>query len=87
MTRPAYIDVLLEIPARELATAADPTRELWERMRTKADQDCRDAGATLRTDSTPEVIVKEGHSSFLGDVTLVASRWAVDVPEHVAAAL
>lgn len=87
MSRDAYIDVLLEVPVAQLARVADPARELWEQMRTKADQDCRAAGATLRTDVAPEVIVKQGHSSFVGDVTLVASRWSVVVPESVARAL
>ena len=87
MTKAAYIDVLLEIPTAQLNASADPTRELWERMRSKADQDCHDAGARLRTDREPEVIVKQAHTALIGDVTLVASRWAVDVPESVARAL
>jgi hypothetical protein len=87
MTQRAYIDVLLEIPAAQLARSADPTRELWDMMRTKADQDCRQSGAMLRTDSEPEVIVRQAHTALMGDVTLVASRWAVDVPDRVARTL
>jgi hypothetical protein len=87
MSRHAFIDVLLEVPVAELNRHPDPTRALWDMMRTKADQDCREAGATLRTDSTPEVIVRQAHTALIGDITLVASRWAVDVPDRVARAL
>lgn len=87
MTQRAYIDVLLEIPAKQLATEPDPSRAILEMLRVKADQECRTAGATLRTDSTPEIVVKEGHSSFIGDVTLVASRWAIDAPDTLARTL
>ena len=87
MSHRAYIDVLLEVPVAELAKCDDPTRTLWEAMRTKADMDCRDQGAKLRTDTTPQVIVRQAHTALIGDVTLVASRWAVDVPDHVARAL
>ena len=83
----AYIDVMLEVPVRELAAMPDPTREMYERMRTKADAMCAEAGARLRTDSAPEVVVKQGHSALIGDVTLVASRWAVDAPEALARTL
>ena len=83
----AFIDVLLEVPVAQLAKSPDPTRELWETMRTKADAQCAEAGARLRTDVTPEVIVKQAHSALIGDVTLVASRWAVEVPEAVARTL
>ena len=87
MTQRAYIDVTLEIHVADLAAQPDPTRYLWEVMRTKADDECAKAGAHLRTDSTPEVIVKQAHSALIGDVTLVASRWAVDVPDSLARAL
>lgn len=87
MTQRAYIDVLLEIPAAQLATEADPTRAIFEMLRTKAEAECHQAGATLRTDSAPEVTVKQAHSALIGDVTLVASRWAIDAPDSLARTL
>jgi hypothetical protein len=86
--RDAFVDVLLEVPTADLATQADPTRYLFERMRDSADALCAGQGARLRTDRTPEVVIREGRHPLLGlDMTLVASRWAVVTPERVAAAL
>lgn len=82
-----FIDVLLEIPVSDLHAQDDPTRYLWERMRARADEECEKAGAQLRTDRAPEVVVKEGRHPLLQvDMTLVASRWAVVAPDSVAAA-
>ncbi len=82
--RDAFVDVLLEVPAAELARLDDPTRFLWERMREKADALCAESGARLRTDRAPEVRVQEGRHPLLGlDMTLVASRWAVVAPDSV----
>lgn len=81
--RDAFIDVLLEVPVRELAGLHDPTRALYERMREGADAKCAEVGARLRTDRAPEVVVREGRHPLIGDVTLVASRWAVVAPESV----
>ena len=81
--RDAFVDVLLEVPVRELAALHDPTRELYERMREGADAKCAESGARLRTDRAPEVRVQEARHPLLGDMTLVASRWAVVVPEDV----
>jgi hypothetical protein len=80
--RDAFIDVLVEVPAADLAREADPTRFLYDVMRHKADAECATAGATLRTDRAPEVVVREGRHPLLHvDMTLVASRWAVVVPD------
>jgi hypothetical protein len=35
--RDVFVDVLLEVPARELLMLDDPTRAVWERMRQAAD--------------------------------------------------
>jgi hypothetical protein len=86
--RDAFVDVLLEIPTADLGSQQDPTKYLFDRMRTKADETCDEQAARLRTDRTPEVVVRQGRHPLLGvDMTLVASRWAVVVPERVAAAL
>lgn len=86
--RDVFVDVLLEIPAADLAGQNDPTHYLYEQMRRKADQTCDENGARLRTDRTPEVVVRQGRHPLLGvDMVLVASRWAVIAPERVAAAL
>ena len=81
--RDAFVDVLLEVPVRELAKLQDPTAALYERMREGADAKCAEAGARLRTDRAPEVRVQEARHPLLGDMTLVASRWAVVAPEGV----
>lgn len=86
--RDVFVDVLLEIPASELAQQPDPTRYLWERMRERADQVCAEQGARLRTDREPEVIVRQGRHPLLGlDMFLCVTRWAVVAPERVAAAI
>ena len=81
-----FIDVTLEVPVAQLARLRDPTRELYESMRTKADALCRENGARLRTDRAPEVRVQEAHHPLLGDMTLIASRWAVVAPDGVVTA-
>ncbi len=80
--RDVFVDVLLEVPVRELAGLYDPTRALYERMRISADRLCAEKGARLRTDRAPEVHVREGRHPLMGDMTLVASRWAVVAPEN-----
>lgn len=86
--RDAFVDLLLEVTATELAQQDDPTRYLWERMRERADQVCGEQGARLRTDREPEVVVRQGKHPLLGfDMYLCATRWAVVAPEHVAAVL
>jgi hypothetical protein len=79
--RDVFVDVLLEVPARELLMLDDPARVVWERMREAADVKCAAAGARLRTDRAPEVLVQEARHLLGGDVTLVASRWAAVAPE------
>ena len=81
--RDCYIDVFLEVPVRELAGVYDPTQALYERMRRGAEEKCAEVGARLRTDRAPEVVVREGRHPLIGDVTLVASRWAVVAPDSV----
>ena len=82
--RDAYIDVLVEVPVRDLQNIADPSRHLYDLMVHKADEMCAESGARLRTDRAPEVHVRQGRHPLLGlDMTLVASRWAVIVPESV----
>jgi hypothetical protein len=81
--RDVFVDVLLEVPVRELAGLPDPSRELYERMRVSADRLCAEQGARLRTDRAPEVQVREGRHPLIGDMTLVASRWAAVAPESV----
>lgn len=86
--RDAFVDVLLELPTSDLAAQDDPTRYLYERMREGADALCAENGSELRTDRAPEVVIREGQHPLLGTpMTLIASRWAVLVPERVAAAL
>lgn len=84
--RDVFIDVLLEVPVADLAAQLDPTKYLYDQMRNAADAECAKAGARLRTDRAPEVVIREGRHPLLGlDVTLVASRWCVVAPERVAA--
>jgi len=77
------IDVLLEVPVKELARLHDPASAVMERMRDKADRMCDEAGARLRTDRAPEVTVSQAIHPLLGDMTLFASRWAVVAPEDL----
>lgn len=82
--RDMFIEVLLEVPAGDLARLDNPTQFLYERMRDQADKVCAENGARLRTDRAPEVRVQEGRHPLLGvDMTLVASRWAVVAPDGV----
>lgn len=79
--RDGFVEVLLEVPVAELRGLQDPTLELYERMRIAADAKCAEVGGWLRTDRSPEVMVQEARHPLIGDLTLVASRWAVVVPE------
>lgn len=81
--RDVFVDVLLEVPTRELASLPDPASEVLLRLRDKADRFCDENGARLRTDRAPEIIVKEAQHLLLGDMTLFASRWAAVAPETV----
>lgn len=82
--RDMFVDVLLEVPARDLAALDDPSRFLYERMRTRADELCAESGARLRTDRAPAFRVVEARHPLLGvDMTLVATRWAVVAPDSV----
>lgn len=78
--RDGFIEVLLEVPAAQLARLEDPTRDLYEAMRVAADEKCAEAGARLRTDRHPEVLVQQARHVLIGDMTLVASRWPVVFP-------
>jgi hypothetical protein len=80
--RDTFIDVLLEVPAKEMRHP-DAPQAVLERMRDSADRLCAEQGARLRTDRAPEILVKEGIHPLLGDMTLFASRWAVVAPETV----
>lgn len=86
--RDAFIDVLVEIPTADLAAESDPTAHLYRLMTNAADRECALVGAQLRTDRVPEVLVQQAQHPLLSvAMTLVASRWAVRVPDAVAAAL
>jgi hypothetical protein len=73
--RDVFVDVTLEVPAREMRHP-DAPQAVLERMRDSADRLCSERGARLRTDRAPEVIVKQAMHPLLGDMTLFASRWA-----------
>lgn len=73
-----FVEVLLEVPTRELAGLHDPTQELYEKMRVAAQQKCGEVGRRVDSGLGPvEVLVQEGQHPLIGNVTLVASRWAV----------
>lgn len=78
MVREKFVEVLLEIPTRELARLDDPTQEIYERMRLAAVEKTAEAGGRVDAGLGPvEVLVQEARHALLGDFTLVASRWAV----------
>lgn len=79
--RDVFVDVLLEVPSRELRQIDNPEQAVLERMRSSADRLCDERGARLRTDRAPEVIVKQAMHPLLGDMTLFATRWAALAPE------
>ena len=82
--RDAFLDVSLELNPDALAAQDDPSRYVLEAARAEADRKCADSGAQLRTDRAPEVLVQNGvHKLTRRDVVLVATRWAVRVPESV----
>lgn len=55
--------------------------DIVERCRVKADQEARAVGGRLRMDRPPEFYIRRGSDLVHGgDYLLVASRWAVDVP-------
>lgn len=79
-----YIDVRLEVETARLMAERDPTAYLVETLRNKADETCREAGAHLRTDWTPEFLIQHAQHRITGTpVTLIASRWAVTAPRDL----
>lgn len=80
-----FVDVNIELDVLELAKVADPARYALELSRETADRLCHEAGAQLRTDRAPEVIIGRGVDPFTGrDVVMAASRWAVVGPDALA---
>jgi hypothetical protein len=77
--REEFVEVLLEVPVKELATLHDPTQELYEAMRIAADRKCAEVGRRVHAATGPvEVRVQEARHPLIGDMTLVASRWRVE---------
>lgn len=80
----AFIDVSCELNPVQLAQERDPARFVLELSRETADARCAESGARLRTDRAPEVVVSHAIEPTTGrDVILVASRWAVLVPDSL----
>jgi hypothetical protein len=75
---PKYVDVLLEVPVAELLRQDDPTGALYELMLRGAVDKCAEVGARVDAGLGPvEARVEQAQHPLLGDMTLVASRWAV----------
>lgn len=73
-----YVEVLLEVPVKELAALHDPTQELYEKMRLAAQEKAAEVGKRVDAGEGPvEVVVQQARHPLMGDFTLVASRWAV----------
>lgn len=82
--RDAFLDVRLELDLVSLQAEADPSAFIIETARSEADRLCERSRAQLRTDRDPELVVEQGQHRLTGQsVLLVASRWAVRVPEGV----
>jgi hypothetical protein len=83
--KPQQLDVMLEIPMAEAnrlaARRGEIGPEIIDMSRQRAEELCREAGATLRTDRVPEFVFSEAQSPLLGDMLLVGSRWWAEVPE------
>lgn len=83
--RDSFVDVTLEVPARDLMLERNPTRYVFERMRERADELCAANFGRLRTDRAPEIIVSNAVDPLTGsDMVLCASRWPVVIPDAVA---
>ena len=84
-----FLDVLVEIDQADLLDGLTTTEkkdalstEIVEKHRTKAEQECREAGGRLVVDTAPQFSVSRGSNVLLGgDFILTASRWTVEVPE------
>lgn len=75
-----FVDVTVEIPLDRLVQEADPSEFVIVSMRDAADRLCDSAGGRVRTDYTPEIIVKRAVTPLGIDVLLCASRWAAVAP-------
>lgn len=79
-----FIDVHLEVNPDVAAGQPDANRYLLELSRDTADRRCIEAGGRLRTDKAPEFVVSRVIDPLTGfGMLLVASRWAVVVPDAV----
>lgn len=85
--RDTFLDVTLAVSQRELDVADDPSALVLEKMRGEADRVCMEVGGRLRTDRNPEVVIRNAEHKLTGErYVLLATRWAVVVPDGVAAA-
>lgn len=79
-----YLDVSLELDPTALGREADPDRWVLEALRVEADAKCAEAGARLRTDRPPEMIIRRAQRKDTGAAVItVDSRWAVVAPDDV----
>ena len=87
--RDIFIDVQVEAQVAELEPLGPDgaSRFMIERSRHEAERIvAQHAGARLRTDRAPEIDLRRGaHTLLGGDWVLCLTRWAVVVPEDVAA--
>lgn len=83
--RDSFVDVTLEVPARELMLERSPSQFVFEKMRSRAEELCERNFGRLRADSAPEIIVQNAIDPLTGsDMVLCASRWPVVIPDAVA---
>lgn len=83
-----FLDVEVAIPSAGLADNLFTTElkdelatEVVEKCRVKADEVARGVGGRVRTDRAPEFYIRTGGDLVSGEeFLLVASRWAVRVP-------
>lgn len=79
------IDVEVEIPYEEIARFGSQelaTNLILGKLRHTAELHAAEARGHLAPAVLPEIVVKRTSSILLGgDLLLVSSRWAVDVPE------
>lgn len=87
--RDVFVDIQVEVPLSELEPLGPQgaSRFMIERSRHEAERVvAQQKGARLRTDKAPEVEIRKGaHVLLGGEWVLMTSRWAVVVPEDVAA--
>lgn len=76
------LDLTLDLPTAEVERMGEHSgKEILNRLRYEADRRAAEVGGHVIETRLPEIIVRQGQSPILGDMTLIGTRWWLEVPD------